>query len=98
MVLGRCVKWLDATVLTVCLVAGVLVLTGSRPEVIGLPSVSVWRVGLAALVSGLHLWLFWFRIRSAWVRAAADRYARELLMACDTLEREERLTAGGGRK
>ena len=34
----------------------------------------------------VHALLFVFKIRTAWVRAAAEAYARQLLAACDTLD------------
>ena len=38
----------------------------------------------------VHASFFAFKIRSTWVRLAADAYARQLLAACDALETERR--------
>lgn len=52
------------------------------------------RMAASGVVVAVHLSVFGFGIGEAWVRESAMRYARQLLEACDTLEREERLRNG----
>lgn len=52
------------------------------------------RMAVSGVVIAIHLSVFRFGIGEAWVRESATRYARQLLEACDTLEREERLRDG----
>lgn len=77
---------------------GVAILAGFPAEAGRLGALPVWSVGAAAGILGVHCLVFCFLVRGGWVRIAAERYGRQLLEACDTLEREGRLTAGGGRK
>lgn len=79
-------------------VVGFETLTDVPIEAGHLGTLPAWRVAVAAGLLGGHCLVFCVLVRGEWVRIAAERYARQLLEACDTLEREDRrMTDGGGK-
>ena len=77
---------------------GLATLTDVPAEVGHLGTLPAWRFAVAAGLLGGHCLVFCILVRGEWVRIAAERYARQLLEACDTLEREDRrMTDGGGK-
>lgn len=87
--LKRCAKWLDGVGLFLCVAVIATALSGAPAGVAALLSGVVIRVGCAAGIFVLHWCVFQFWIREQWVQVAAERYARQLLEACDTLAHED---------
>lgn len=89
--LKRWARWLDSAGLLLCVVVIAVALSGVPAGIAALLSGVVIRVGCAAGIFVLHWCVFQFWIRESWVSVAAERYARQLLEACDTLAHEDQM-------
>lgn len=87
--LERCAKWLDSVGLLLCVAVIAVALSGVPAGIAAFFSGVVIRVSCAAGIFVLHWCVFQFWIRERWVGVAAERYARQLLEACDTLAHED---------
>lgn len=87
--LKRWAKWLDSAGFVLCVAVIAVALSEVPVGVAALPSCVMVRASCAAGIFVLHWCVLQFWIREQWVRVAAERYARQLLEACDTLARED---------